>query len=290
MKLLSKQNIVVLILVGFILWICISLLGSIIATRVHPKNIDSASNYFSHPVENQQLKTFDQIEISSWFIPNDSSRKAIILLNGIGGNRLGLISRAEYYLEKGFNVLMPDLRGTGESGGDMITFGWQEQYDLLACIDFLENKKMEKIAVHGLSLGAATISYSLQENPNYHFMVLESCYDNITNALKNRIEKIPIPFFIFYPMIKFTEMRIEASSEELSPEKYIGNSQSPIFILAGDSEKKVKKGETEKLYSNCNSPIKELYFFEGGFHEDFIRRFEKEWKVQMDNWLHKVDQ
>ena len=93
---------------------------------------------------------------------------------------------------------------------------------MLACIDFLEKRKMTKISVHGLSLGAATVTYSFQENPNFHFVVLESCYDNITNALKNRIEKIPLPFVVFYPMVKFTEMRIEIDSEELSPELHIG--------------------------------------------------------------------
>jgi len=157
-----------------------------------PQEIPSAENYFSEPFEDQSFKSFDRVDISSWFLRNDSSKKAIILLNGIGANRLSLVSRGKFYLENDFNVLMPDLRGTGASGGDMITFGWQERFDLLACVDFLKEKGMEKIAVHGLSLGAATIVYSFQENPNYDFVVLESCYDNITNALKNRVDNLSL--------------------------------------------------------------------------------------------------
>jgi len=295
MKFFSKKNLLILSVIGFIFWILVSLLGSKIATRAHPQKIPSALNFFSQPVENQSFKSFDQVKISSWFIPNDTSRKAIILLSGIGGNRLGVVSRAKFYQEKGFNVLMPDLRGTGESEGDLISFGWQERFDLLAGVDFLKEKGMEKIAVHGMSLGAATIVYSFQEKPDYDFVVLESCYDNIINALKNRVDKYPIPAFAFYPMTKFTEMRVEASSEDLSPEKYIGLNKSPIFILAGDVEKKVKKEETEKLFSKCNSityqsgrQAKHLHFFENAYHEDFMNRYEEEWKVEMENWLEKV--
>ena len=265
------------------------MLGSKIATRAHPQSIPSPEKYFSQPVESQSFKSFDQVNISSWFIPNDSSKKAIILLSGIGGNRLGGVSRAKFYLENGFNVLTPDLRATGESGGDLISFGWNERYDLLTCVDFLKEKGMEKIAVHGMSLGAATIVYSFQENPNYYFVVLESCYDNITNALRNRVDKYPIPSFAFYPMTKFTEMRMEASSEDLSPEKYIGLNESPICILAGDSEKRVKKEETEKLFSKCNSITKQLHFFKNAHHEDFMIRYEEEWKVEMKKWLLKVE-
>lgn len=288
MRFFSKKNLLIFSVIGFIFWMCGSLLGSKIATRAHPQKIPSSQKYFSQSVENQVFKSFDQVELSSWFIPNDTSKKSIILLSGIGGNRLGVISRAKFYQEKGFNILMPDLRGTGESGGDLISFGWQERFDLLASVDFLKEKGMQKIAVHGMSLGAATIVYSFQEKPDYDFVVLESCYDNITNALKNRVGKYLIPSFAFYPMTKFTEMRVEASSADLSPEKYIGLNKSPLFILAGDAEKKVKKEETEKLFFNCNSITKHLHFFKNAYHEDFMNRYEEEWKVEMEKWLAKM--
>lgn len=289
MKFLSKKNLFILSIIGFIFWMCGSLLGSKIATRAHPQKIPSPQKYFSQKVEDQSFKSFDQLEIYSWFLPNDTSSKAVVLLSGIGGNRLGVISRAKFYQKKGFNVLMPDLRGTGESGGDLISFGWQERFDLLAGVDFLKKKGMQKIAVHGMSLGAATIVYSFQEKPNYDFVVLESCYDNITNALKNRVDKYPIPSFAFYPMIKFTEMRVEASSEDLSPEKYIGLNKSPIFILAGDAEIKVKKEETEKLFSNCTSVTKHLHFFKDAYHVDFMNRYEEKWVAEMDQWLSNLE-
>jgi len=140
MKFFTKKKLLIFFILGFILWICGSLLGSRIATWAYPQTIPPVEHYFTQPAENQSFRSFDNVEISSWFIPNDSSEKVVILLNGIAGNRLGMIPRANFYYKKGFNVLLPDLRGTGASGGEMITFGWKERYDLLACVDFLSSK------------------------------------------------------------------------------------------------------------------------------------------------------
>lgn len=285
MKILNKKNLIRLVVFGILMWLLGSYIGSRIATRAHPQEIPSASNYFTQVVENQSFKSFDGVEISSWFVPTANSKKAVIILNGIGGNRLNLVPRAKFYQGNNYNVLLPDLRGTGGSGGEVITFGWKERFDLLASVDFLKEKGIDTIAVHGLSLGAATIVYSLQENPAYDFVVLESCYDNISNALNHRVDRIPLPKFIYFALTKFTEMRVEATQEELSPEKYIHLCEAPTFILGGDSERKVLLEETQKLFDKCGAKTKQLHFFKGAYHEDFMRRFGEEWMAEMQGWL-----
>lgn len=284
MKIFTKKNLIRLSILGFLLWLLGSYAGSIIAT--YPRNVEIpiAATFFSQTVEEQRLTTSDGNEIATWYLPADS-KKAVVILNGIGANRVGLVSRAKFYQQNNYNVIIPDLRGTGESGGEVIAFGWQERFDLEACVDFLKKEEMESVAVHGLSLGAATITYSFQENPDYEFVVLESCYDNIDNALKNRVDFIPLPSFFFYALEEFTEWRIGAESEQLRPEDYIKKCKYPTFIMAGDSEKKVKKEETEKIFKNCGAKTKQLHFFKGGYHENFLRRFEAEWKEVMEKWL-----
>ena len=96
-----------------------------------------------------------------------------------------MTKRADFYYKNNYNVLLQDLRGTGKSGGDAITFGWHERKDLLAAFNFLKEKNgIDTIAVHGLSLGAATITSRYQEKPDYYSVVLESCSGNIENALR----------------------------------------------------------------------------------------------------------
>ena len=285
MKKITTKNIFRLLIAGVFLWLGGSFLASTFAVKSYHKNIPPASDYFSGLVENQTIMTFDRVKVSAWFLPNPSSKKAVIILSGIGANRLSAIARAKFYQEKNYNVLLPDLRGTGESGGDVISFGWKERFDLHACVGFLEKKGMEKIAVHGMSLGAATIAYSFEEKPDYDFVVLESCYDNITNALKNRVERLPFPWIFYSVMTKFTELRIEATQAELRPEDYMRFCKCPTFIMAGDAEKKVKKEETEKIFANCAAKTKQLHFFKGAYHQDLMKKDEAQWLREMEKWL-----
>ena len=261
-------------------WLLGSYLGSIIVTYPRHAEIPEAAAFFPQTVEEQRLIANDGVEIVAWSLPFDS-KKAVIILNGIRANRVGIVSRAKFYHYNGYNVLIPDLRGTGESGGGIITLGWQERLDLQACMEFFETKGMESIAVHGFSLGAATITYSFQENPDYEFVVLESCYGNI----KNRVDRFPFPSFFYYAFVKFTEWRIGAGFEQLRPEDFIKKCTFPTFIMAGDSEKNISKEETEKLFNNCGAETKRLFFFRGGRHENYLDRFEGEWKEQMGDWL-----
>lgn len=288
MRFLNKSTLTKFLIFCFLFWVLTGLLGSSIATQAHPRVIPNASQYFLQSVVNEEVMSFDRVRTRGWLLPNSKTKKSVILLNGIGANRLGLVSRAQFYWNLGYNVILPDLRGTGASDGSVITFGWKERYDLLAWVELLEKRGMESIAVHGLSLGAATIIYSFQEKVDYDFVVLESCYDNITNALNNRVDHLPIPSFLFFPLTKFTELRVEADESQLRPEDYIHLCKAPVFIMAGDSERKVKKGETEKLFNNVKSITKELHFFEGAYHENFMNRFQKEWEEEMLNWLDKI--
>jgi uncharacterized protein len=222
--------------------------------------------------EDISLTSEDGVLISAWYVKGDSN-KAVILLPGIGANRLSCISRARYYREKGYTVVLPDLRGTGSSGGELISFGWHESKDLKACYEFLRKKKYNRIAVHGCSLGAATITYSLKDIHDYYFIVLESCYDNIDQAFANRVAKYHLPEFLYFPVRFFIEKRIGAKTTELRPEEFIKLAASPVLIMAGDAEVQVKVPETRKLFDNCGLKKKMLYFFKDGKHENFMQKY-----------------
>lgn len=227
-------------------------------------------NYF--PKENIQdwnLIAKDGQKISAWFIKKDTS-KVVILLAGKGGNRLNMLNRASYYLNKNYSVVLPDLRGTGNSKADFVTLGYNERYDLLACIDTLQKLHYTKIAAHGHSLGAATIAYSFKDFSNYSFVVLESCYDNIDHAFEHRMQQIQMPIFFAYPIKLFSEMRLGIKSSALYPENYMSKINCPVLFMCGDKEWQIPFAESEKLFNLCTSKNKEFHIFKGAMHQDFM--------------------
>lgn len=278
------KKLAIIFVLGIIVWFTIAYFSAKYLVKTNKVYFENILELTGRSVKELSLKTEDNINISVWYI-NNNSDKAIILLSGIKGNRLLQISRAKFYLERGYSVLMPDLRGTGKSSGNIISFGWHEQKDLLTCVNELKRRKYKKIAASGQSLGAATIVYTNKKFPNFDFIVLESCYDNIENAFKNRIKKYNLPYFIFKPIEFFTEQIIEAKINKLTPDILMKNIKCPVLILAGDAENQIPLNETLKIYKNCLSEKKKLHIFKKGKHEDFHSRFKDEYEAVLIDFL-----
>jgi pimeloyl-ACP methyl ester carboxylesterase len=97
----------------------------------------------------------DNIYLSGWYIPS-KNHAAIILLHGFGGNRLDMRSRAEVLARHGYGVLLYDLRGHGESQGDVRAFGWEDVRDVHIALQFLSNREevnANRIGILGFSIG-----------------------------------------------------------------------------------------------------------------------------------------
>jgi pimeloyl-ACP methyl ester carboxylesterase len=97
----------------------------------------------------------DNLYLSGWYAPSQN-RAAVILLHGFGGNRRGMQARAEVLARYGYGVLLYDLRGHGESQGDVRAFGWEDVSDVEAALQFLSNRAEadgERIGILGFSVG-----------------------------------------------------------------------------------------------------------------------------------------
>ena len=79
----------------------------------------------------------DGVTLAGWFAPPENGA-TIILLHGYGGNRLGMRWHAEVLVEAGYGVLMYDERASGESGGTVRSFGWQDGADVGGAVEYLK--------------------------------------------------------------------------------------------------------------------------------------------------------
>lgn len=257
-------------LIVFIIWIVV---GYIFARQLtQPVNADypAITQLDSFKVEQKNILSFDGIKLNVWWVPN-KNQKAVILLSGIHANSSQMRDRAKIYLANGFSVLFPDLRGEGKSQSAPITFGWNERHDLLACVRWLKTNGYASIAVHGCSLGAATIAYSLDSISDYSFVVMESCYDNIDHALAHRTFDSGFNRFLFWPVYFFTEMKIGATADDLSPLNRVMKYKGPLLYMAGDSEKYIPLKETHAIFAAFGSTKKSIRLFNGADHVDFYR-------------------
>src|SRR5437879_9424203 len=93
------------------------------------------------------LRARDGVVLAGWqFTPRDSNGSVVILLHGVGDTRLGMLSHATFLLRSGFTVLLPDIRGHGGSGGELITYGIKEADDVRCWADLLlQNRALHRL-------------------------------------------------------------------------------------------------------------------------------------------------
>lgn len=97
----------------------------------------------------------DGLMLKGWFVPSQNGA-AVVCAHGFRENRLGSVLVARMLVEEGYGVLVFDLRGHGESEGNLSTGGWAEIDDLLGAVDFVCHKKHinpKRLGVFGFSLG-----------------------------------------------------------------------------------------------------------------------------------------
>ena len=90
---------------------------------------------------------------------NDESDNWVVLVHPFMLSGTSIASSVgDFYYEKGYNILAPDLRGFGDSEGS-VALGFLESLDIYDWLVKLQEYNPEKVYVHGVSLGGATTNF-----------------------------------------------------------------------------------------------------------------------------------
>lgn len=105
------------------------------------------------------ISAADGVPLQAWNLrPRTRSGQAVILFHGLSDNRLGVISYSQIFLKHGYDVLVPDARAHGASGGELATYGLRESVDISLWLDWVE-KNEHPSCTYGFaeSMGAAEL-------------------------------------------------------------------------------------------------------------------------------------
>lgn len=231
---------------------------------VHPRRYVSGftpsdSGVKFEPVE---FTASDGINLSGWFIPNKSSRKALIICHGYPmdkGNVYGMTS----FLVKDFNVLLFDFRALGSSGGFFSTGGARETRDVDAAIDFLAKKGFGKVGLFGFSMGASVILMS--GNPAVAARVADSPYADIGGELDHVFRGYGA---FRHPLIRLMKvwsvLLLGVNMDRVSPLSRAAGIRTPLLLIHGEQDTQVPARASLELKA-ANSAA-ELWVIKGADH------------------------
>jgi alpha-beta hydrolase superfamily lysophospholipase len=187
----------------------------------------------------------------------------VLLIHGMGGNRLSTLPRARLLVAAGFSVLLIDQQAHGETPGEHITLGWRESGDVRAAIEWLrERAPARRIGVIGISLGGA--SFLLGEAPPHvDALVLEAVHPRLRRAIENRVGRWFAPLLLIQ-----IEPRLGVAVSKLNPLKHLPAVDAPVLVIGGERDTDTTEEETRELFATAREP-RDLWIVPGASHEDF---------------------
>ena len=134
------------------------------------------------PLERIRLLSRDGHAIASWIARRPEAPGTVVFSHGAWTNHREMESRAAALWERGFNVLLFDYRGCGESAGSVTTLGLREVDDLFGVIDFLAGEaERAPIGVWGNSMGGAVALLAAVKCPHIDAVISDSAFAVLTD-------------------------------------------------------------------------------------------------------------
>lgn len=208
----------------------------------------------------------DNMKLHAYYVAAaQPTAKTAVIVHGYTDNAIRMMMIGYMYNKKlDFNILLPDLRNTGLSGGDAIQMGWLDRKDVMQWMGVANTiyGDSTRMVVHGISMGAATtMMISGEPQQEYVKCFVEDCgYTSVWNQFSKELkEQFNIPQFpLMYIASWLCQLEYGWGFKEASALKQVAKCHLPMFFIHGDKDNYVPTWMVYKLYEAKPEP-KELW-------------------------------
>lgn len=238
-------------------------------------------------IPSRKGKTLHAVE----FRNPSNSNTWVVCIHGWTNVKREMSSYAMEFYRRGFNVLLPDLRGHGDSESKFVSMGWLDRLDIVDWINSIvkENPK-SKIIIHGVSMGGATTMMTTgEELPENVVLAIEDCgFTGVKDIFTDQcIRKYHLPPKLVMPPASFVNKLLNGFFfGKASAIKQLEKSKTPTLFMHGDKDDFVLFENLDKVYNACAAP-KEKYVFHGAEHAVSSHWFHEEYWTVVDAFLEK---
>lgn len=215
-----------------------------------------------------RIRTDDGVELAAWFIPAArTTETAVVVMHGYAGHRLPELAGFVPWLRARHNVLQFDFRGHGESDAGPVTMGARERRDVAAAVDVLRARGLTRIALFGVSMGAAAAILAAPDLP-VAAVVADAPYARTRHPIANRMreEGWPLPELGSAAIVLAASIRARAVLPD--PIDAVGKLGSrALLVIVSDADSLISWRQGLALYEGASGP-RELLVIAGAGHGD----------------------
>ena len=235
----------------------------------------------------------DSLNLKGWYLAGREEWPAIILVHGINTNRSanGLTEMATRLHERGFGVLLFDLRAHGESEGKKASGGWNEKWDVLGAYDYLVSQGVKKIAVIGVSMGAGTASMAAAEEEGIAGLVMDSSFSSVLDLLSLEVAHattLPKWFTpVFSPGIRLiAPLFLGIPVAKIEPKTKVADLAYPILLIHSTGDTRIPSSHSDIIYDHAPAGS-QLWKVDGVAHAQVFPSHPDEYIERISAYFHQ---
>lgn len=206
-----------------------------------------------------------ELTLCGWYLPAQESEPVIIMIHGEGNNRadpsIGMLDIASQLVKHGYNVLMFDLRGHGESDGNMKSAGYYEKEDLAGAVEYVKGRGFDRIGVLGFSMGAGTALLATAENSDIDAVVADSGFANLKDVMEPEFSKrTKFPKFFLRPLLFMVKIMYRVDFTAIKPIECVPEiAPRPMFFIHGELDDIFSVEHAYRLQQASQNPQNQLW-------------------------------
>jgi alpha-beta hydrolase superfamily lysophospholipase len=228
--------------------------------------------------------------LEGWYIPRRDARSVVLMFHGFAACKGRMLPDARAWHDLGHACFLVDFRGSGGSAGHTTTIGYREADDVACAVAYARQRwPGHKVILFGQSMGSAAILRALGElGVEADAAVLECPFDRMLTTVKVRCRALGVPTFPAAHLLVFwggVQHGFNAFAH--NPLDYARNVHTPVLLLQGACDSRVKVRDAEAIHGNLAGPSG-LHVFADLGHESYARRRPQEWKSVVSGFLARL--
>ncbi|AHB35937.1 alpha/beta hydrolase [Spiroplasma apis] len=240
--------------------------------------------------------------------PNKTSNKWVIASHWFAGHKLWSLHHSKVLSEMGYNILAYDFRGHADSKKAETYMGAIEFNDLMGAFDWLKsNKKIDKLILHGTSMGAYVSNFCAIKY--YHELIMHnliavisdctygSVYNlflHVRNVYLKIIPKRKIKKLIQKNLTKYERLNEDINLTAADIFKLMDESDNdlvPTLFIHSKDDKVTPPADTYELLLKrskiCNQD--EHLVFNYAMHTQSLRNHFKKFNYKIIEFISKIE-
>lgn len=242
--------------------------------------------------ENVAFTTRDGLTLRGWFIPAVNPRGTIVVCHGYTGECSPDLQYAPMFHQRNFNTLYFDFRGHGMSDGDYTSLVYFERFDVLAALDFLRTRGINRAGLFGLSMGGAIALATAPLSPMIVGVVSDCTFAELWRVVAHNGHKRGAPDWlsgvIGWLVVAIASLRLHANLFSADPIHRIGDiSPRPILLMHAEKDDDAPVAHAHRLFAAAREP-KELWIVPNATHRTIEEAAPDEYHARIINFFEKA--